>query len=56
MTNFEKFKQELTLEQFLKITEEVDCDNCPAESCCKCDTEVSCTQTIREWGNQANEQ
>ena len=54
MTNFEKWKAELTIDALCKI---IKCDTCPAFDFCDYDIRISypvsyCIKQFREWANQ----
>lgn len=53
MTNFEKWKNNLTLQQFIEfidMSEGADCEYCPAKTCCAQMTFSSCNKSFEEWG------
>jgi hypothetical protein len=52
MTNFEEWKENLTLEAFAKKVGNY-CRFCPMEDACPCNEEMcSCKEAIMSWGEQ----
>lgn len=60
MTNFEKWKEELTVDKFVKIAVSYPCYSCIAKSHCKSlrksKTQKSCDEIIRDWANKESGQ
>ena len=58
MTNFEKWKSELTVEDMIyEASEEnevigLDCENCPAANECRASSDIGCGIWFRQWAEQ----
>jgi len=50
MTNFEKWKQEMTVERFLTIFRQTGCVGCPALKVCK--VTQGCENAFVKWAEQ----
>ena len=53
MTNFEKWKQELTVEEMVRFAMNFlyKCNNCPAVKCCSEDEKDTCNDSFVVWAN-----
>jgi len=52
MTNFEKWKAELTAYDVLQLYYEQDCHDCPATNICHNGMGSTCNDSFFEWANQ----
>jgi hypothetical protein len=50
MTNFEKWKRDMTAENFLEIFHRTGCVGCPAKEVCK--VTEGCGNAFRKWAGQ----
>lgn len=56
MTNFEKWKQELSVEMIVQSDVFSDCRYCPATDYCDGkSSHATCPETFRGWAEQENE-
>jgi hypothetical protein len=54
ISNFEKWKQETSIEWFLKLFKDNGCNGCPALEVCK--NTKGCEKAFRKWAKQETTQ